>query len=439
MAHRVQGLWTLKQPEALPQSPDMAAGEPFTSDLERQSNVERASAADVEYAPKVMRVAMLIQSYFPWVGGAERQLQSLCRLFSEEGIEAVVITRRKADPQYTAFSIVAGAPVYRIRLVGGYATRSLSYTVGALYRLWKLRRYVDVLHAHNILSPATTAVLAKLLLRKPVVLKLLRGGPLGDVAELRAKRFGRMRMALITRLVDRFICISEEIRSELSAAGAPAAKLAYIPNGVDLATYAPGTLAEREAARERLGIPLDATVAIFTGRLVPAKGLRDLVIAWGTLAVQWPNAHLLIVGTGPEAEALRGCNVHALGARDDISDLLRASDIFVLPSMGEGLSNALLEAMATGLACIGSDVGGTQELLQHVKNGLLVPYGDPVALARELTRLVGDPDLRQALGAEARRTIEQRYSLLNTARQLRALYADVALSTQKASAHASAQ
>jgi len=245
---------------------------------------------------------------------------------------------------------------------------------------------------------------------------------------LRAKRFGRARMALLARFVDRFICISDEIANDLTAAGVALDKLARIPNGVDTIAYAPTDEADRQRMRQQVGVPAEAPVAIFTGRLIPKKGLRDLAAAWASVVEQQPNAHLLIVGTGPEAEVLQAMsapNVHLLGARQDIPDLLRASDIFVLPSQAEGLSNALLEAMASGLACVGSDVGGTRDLLQHERNGVLVPYGDQPALARELIRLISNSHLRRALGSAARQTIERDYSLESVAQRLRALYTDI--------------
>src|SRR5262245_27200545 len=118
-------------------------------------------------------VAMFIQHYYPFVGGAERQLQALIRVFPPFGVAAHVITRRLAGPEYAPYALVEGMPVYRMRLRGGHVLRSLSYTVGALAVVWRRRRAIDVLHAHELLSPTTTAVLAKLLIRRPVVAKVL--------------------------------------------------------------------------------------------------------------------------------------------------------------------------------------------------------------------------------------------------------------------------
>ncbi|HEX6800279.1 MAG TPA: glycosyltransferase family 4 protein [Ktedonobacterales bacterium] len=377
--------------------------------------------------PTSVAAWMLIQRFHPFVGGAERQLQALSERFPAHGVSVRIITRRLAGPDYPPFSTVAGAEVYRIRNAGGYAGRSLSYTIGALWLLWRRRRDVDVLHAHELLSPATTAVLAKLMVRRPVVVKVLRGGSDGDVSVLRSKRLGSFRLALLRRLVDRFICINGEIADELLAAGVPQEHLIAIPNGVDSKRFTPATAAERLAARHMLGIA-DKQVVMFAGRLAPEKGLDILADAWSQVLLAHPNAQLAVLGTGPMADQLARRALPGLrlfGVREDMARCLQAADVFVLPSAAEGLSNALLEAMSSGLTCVATEVGAAGKLLGDDERGLLVPPGNAAALAAALNRALADDALRTRLGTCARAHVVAHYSLDSVTRRLRALYDDV--------------
>jgi glycosyltransferase involved in cell wall biosynthesis len=368
---------------------------------------------------------MLIQHYYPFVGGAERQLQSLTSVLPLLQVQTSVLTRRLAGPEFTPLAAVNGATVYRIGVHGGYALRSLTYTARSLQVIWRHRREIDILHAHELLSPTTTAVLAKLLIRKPIVAKVLGGGPAGDVPKLLHKRLGKTRMRLFRHLVDRFICVSDEIADQLLAAGVAPGKLVRLPNGVDTEAFHPASPEEKSRLRALHGLP-EAPLVIYTGRLALEKGLRRLLEGWSRLRSRCPDAHLLIVGEGPErAEILeRGFDtVHLLGNREDVAELLRAADVFALPSDREGLSNALLEAMATGLPCVATAVGGTRELLTDRIDGILVqPDADGSSLADAVELALADAELRSRLGAAARQRVESDFSLRAVAGKLRDVY-----------------
>nr|MBF6591510.1 glycosyltransferase family 4 protein [Ktedonobacterales bacterium] len=372
-------------------------------------------------------VYALIQAYHPFVGGAERQLQSLTSVLPALGVHTTVITRRLPGPGFAPLSAVEGARVYRVRLRGGHVLKSVSYTLGALGILWRHRREVDILHAHELLSPTTTAVLAKLLLRRPVIVKVLGGGAMGDIPKLLAKPLGRVRMALFTRLVDRFLCVSAEIAEQLTAAGVVPEKLVHIPNGVDTDLFVPVPADERLARRARLGLP-DGPLAVYVGRLSAEKGVRPLAEAWALVRRRCPGAQLYLLGDGPERaaiEQLRLPTLHLPGGSDQVVSYLQAADLFVLASEREGLSNALLEAMSAGLACVATSVGGTPEIVEDGRTGVLVPAGDVERLAEALTRVLEDEALRTRLGHAARDAVVQRYSLRSVAERLRAVYESV--------------
>src|SRR5690606_26773199 len=144
-------------------------------------------------------------------------------------------------------------------------------------------------------------------------------------------------------------------------------------------------------------VPLESPVVLYTGRLHEAKGLLDLVKAWRLVLEKRPTARLWLVGEGPLRDRLwQFISDYELrhrilmpGAFDQVDELLDASDAFVLPSYQEGMSLALLEAMAAGVPAIATDIEANRQLIEHERDGLLVPIADPPALAAAILRLLG--------------------------------------------------
>ncbi len=367
-----------------------------------------------------LKVAMLIQRYHPLIGGAERQIRAVAEHLLSRGIQVSILTRRYAG--LSAFETIAGVPVYRLPIPGPKVTASLSFTLAALPLLERLRPHV--LHAHEVFSPATTAVAAKRLFGTPVVVTAHRSGPLGDFQRLGRKFMGRSRLAAFRREVDAFIPISQEIADEMDAAGIPASQRCPIPNGVDADHFTPLAGEAALALRQRLGLA-GGPIAIFTGRLAPEKRVDQLVSAWPTIRSTLPSALLLILGTGELESSLKaaaGPGVHFAGPQEDVAPYLQAADLFVLPSAAEGLSVAMLEAMSTGLPALVTNVGGAADVITHAENGWLISPDAPEQLSRALLTLLGDPHLRARLGAQARLKIESTYALPVIVRQLEELY-----------------
>lgn len=369
-----------------------------------------------------LHVAMIIQAYWPHLGGAERQLAALAPLLRARGVDLTVLTRRYAG--LPAFAEVEGVPVYRLPIPGPKPVASLAFTLSALPLLRRLRP--DLIHAHELLSPTTTAVAAKRWLDIPVVAKVLRGGTLGDLAKLARKPLGRRRMQAFKRLVDGFIVISQEIEAELDAWDVPAAKRFLIPNGVDTHRFTPVSAATKAALRQQLGLDAGET-AVYTGRLVAEKRVDELIALWPKVREIYSRAQLLVLGTGPEAAPLAqlaGEGVHFLGHVEDVAPYLQAADLFVLPSATEGLSNAMLEALATGLPVIATHVGGAPDVISHQKNGWLIPAraGRRQEWLEAILTLFTLPDRRQAMGMQARQKMVTGYSLTSTADKLAQLY-----------------
>jgi glycosyltransferase involved in cell wall biosynthesis len=261
--------------------------------------------------------------------------------------------------------VVAGTDVYRTRVAGETPAASAVYVVESFAQLLRAWPRVDVVHAHGALSPATIALAARAL-GKHCVVTILGAGPPGDLARLRRKPAGRLRLALLARFAT-FIALSGEVATELRAAGVPAPHVVVIANGVDLTEYSTPDTDFRAESRAELGLDPNRCYGIFVGRLHPVKSVDTLVRA----LVDTTGIDLLIVGDGQERARLerrplvgRVARIRFIGSTPHVAKYLKVADAFFLPSLGEGMPNALLEAMACGLPCVASSsVGGVEELL----------------------------------------------------------------------------
>jgi len=370
-----------------------------------------------------LRVAMIIQTYLPRLGGAEKQLAAVCRRLRARDIETVIITRRY--PSLSAFEIIEQTPVYRVPAPQPKALAAFCFI---LFGLMRIRRIdADILHAHELLSPGDLGILAKKIWKKPLVVKVLRGGKLGDLDKLHNRQGGELRIRRLRTNVDRFIVISREIERELEDEGIPKHQCQYIPNGVDVELYAPVNEAEKTRLRRTLKLP-QGFLCVYGGRLAPEKGLDLLLQAWKAIAEQDPGAHLLILGSGEmecKLRELAGKQVIFGGFAAETRQYYQAADAFVLPSLTEGLSNAMLEAMSCGLATAATRVGAAADLIDSGKNGLLIPPGNEEQIQKAIMFLIGHPADRARMGAAARERICRDYALDGTAEKLAGLYREL--------------
>ena len=247
-------------------------------------------------------------------------------------------------------------------------------------------------------------------------------------------------------LADRVVCVSQQVADfVIGQVGVPQAKVVVIPNGVDLACLdgVPG----RQAARTALGLPADGTLVGTVARLDPVKRLdvllRAVAILQSDASSGEPDASsgdassgdvdTLIVGSGPEEQRLAALaaqlgiadRVLFAGHQRDVYPWLAALDIFVLSSDWEGMSNALLEAMAVGLPVVATATGGTPDVVVDGETGTLVPPGDTPALARAIQSLLLDPELRERMGQAGQRRVVEHFSAAQMVARTQALYASL--------------
>ncbi len=250
----------------------------------------------------------------------------------------------------------------------------------------------------------------------PAVIHSEHGRDADEVHRMKIRRAALRRV--LYRMTDLVVTVSEELRNSILAqVKTPADKIACLPNGVDLRRFR--SLPRKETARRELGLPSDATVIGSVGRHDPVKDYGSLLRAFARIRSQRKGVRLLLAGDGPQNAALRNAadalgiagDVHFLGWSDDIQNILAATDVFVLPSLTEGMSNALLEAMAAGLPCVATEVGGNGELIDQGTTGLLVPPSNPERLGAALERLVSNAALRQQMGEAGRARVTAQFSL----------------------------
>lgn len=246
---------------------------------------------------------------------------------------------------------------------------------------------------------------------------------------------GSLRKVLVNRiaasLTDRVVAVSEDSASvAVEVERVPRSKVVTIVNGVDTSVFTPS--ADPRPARERLGVPLDGFHIGCVARLSAVKDHATLVEAFARFRQERPDAHLTLAGDGPERRALEelcarlgvSSAVTFAGERSDIASLLRAFDVFALSSLSEGISLTLLEAAATGLPVVATDVGGNAEVVIQGASGLLVPPRDPERFAAALGEIARRAD-RTAMGARGRERVRQRFSVDRMARAYHDLYAEI--------------
>jgi glycosyltransferase involved in cell wall biosynthesis len=264
----------------------------------------------------------------------------------------------------------------------------------SLFFLWRRRRSFDILHAHTMEWSAIVAARLGKALGKPV---LIKDSTMNGFASLtRFPKGARLQQQIIQQA--QFVAMTRIIGENMEKAGIPPGKINTIPNGLSISTNPP------------LREPASPPRVLFVGNLYqqPAKGIDILLKAWVQVSREHPSAILDIVGDGDlpayeEYSAGLGIagSVRFHGKRSDLPDLYRKAAVFVLPSRREGMSNALMEAMAQALPCVATDISGSQDLIRSGENGLLVPPANIAELATALSTMLANPTKAEEMGQRA--------------------------------------
>lgn len=370
-----------------------------------------------------IHVLMVLESAFPAHrgGGAESQVRTLARALRARHQKVTVLTPLTPLGPQQRVSRVDGVPVVRlpyprVRLLGGpwLWLRTAAF-------LWSRRQRYDVWHVHIAHYLGAVCALLGPWLQVPVVVKVSGWWELdrGTLAE-HVSPMGRLARRCLLR-VDAWQSISQRIAAALRSRGVPAARIVAISNAVDTARF---SALKRNASEPGARF-------VFVGRLVPEKGLETLIDAFALLLREYPQSHLRIVGAGlllgelTQRALAQGVatRIEFSGHREDVETLLSEADFGVLPSHIEGLSNTLLECMASGLPMIASRVSGSEDIVRDDVNGWLFEPGDCGGLTRALLAAARlSPAERDAMGARARDSVERHAGLDSVLDRLLHLY-----------------
>ena len=257
---------------------------------------------------------------------------------------------------------------------------------------------------------------------------------------------GPIRTATLTwerlscRWADVILCVSAAERDTGLEMGLNA-NWEVVQNGVDLNVWTAPKTQDREAARAELELPVDATLVVCVGRLQRQKGQDLLLKAWPEVAARFPKSRLVLVGDGPDRESLEqnaGERVTFVGQRSDVREWMVAADLIVMPSRWEGLSLAMLEAMACSRAIIASDVTGMKEAAGD-DGAFVIPPDRVEDLKQAMMQLLETPEEREALGLRARSRVEQHFALSNTCEQVLKVYSQISSIGTATRSHATSQ
>ena len=382
---------------------------------------------------QVRSVLMLSQTFHPAIGGSERQALELSRSLAARGIKVTVLTRRAGD--LPAEEDLGGVRVLRLGVFGPRAVDSALFMVKSFFWLLLNRAGYDAVHVHLASSPAVAAVAAGWLTGRKTLVKLGGGRGVDEITLSMGSLLGRLKLAFFRAARPELLVMNAEVYDWLK--GTPefsALRLRRFRNGVDTGRYTPPLYNEKINAKTALGLD-NSQLFLFVGRLSPEKRVKEFIEAWAELLREEaasPKARLLIVGGGPEEAALRGAiaalgvsgSVTLAGPKSDLLPYYQAADAFILPSISEGLSNSMLEAMACGVAILASRVGGAKEAIAPGVSGCLFDPLNRAELKDCLRGFMADRSLAVRLGERARKTAVEKYSMARVTDEVLAIYGE---------------
>jgi glycosyltransferase involved in cell wall biosynthesis len=396
-------------------------GRKFTGDIKRFIEGMRS-----------LQICMAIDYYYPMMGGSEIQAYRLSERLSQMGLKAFVVTRKY--PGIIEAKIHNRARIYRLPILGSKKMASCVFLVRILYFLIRHRTKYDIIHCHLATSTALGCLIAGMITKTPVLIKLGGSGKTGDMQSSLSTHYGRLKINLLKKGPCNFVVPSQEIAQEMIETGFSTERIKVIPNGVDTDYFSPINSREKKIKKRKFGL-VDKNLALYIGRFEPNKDIFLLIDAWSKLSERKKNWKLWIIGSGKLEMAIKNrilgkgldhwISLISNVSPEKVKNYLQIGDLFIQPSRFEGLSNALLEAMSCGLPIIASKIKVNQGLIKDFFNGLLFDPRDTRDLVRCLERALEDDKDRESWGINGRKWIVENLDLSHVAMLYTQLYQEI--------------
>lgn len=378
-------------------------------------------------------ILMVTERYVPIWGGAENQLRQLIPYLVNSGFQVSVVTRRWRR-EMAKSEVVDGVLVTRLGIPGTNPAATLLFIFHLLSFLIFSGRKFDLYHSHGVVKMGVLCRIGATCTGAKNIVKIATAGKVEPLLDSILGRF----LLRFFKQSDCVVSMTQEILKELDCICFPRDNVARIPNAVDCNRFYPERdVVKRSLFRHKLGIPEDARLVLFAGRLVHRKGVDVLIAAWEKLQ-DVTDLYLLILGSGTgQVDSVeedvqlyaqeRGLKrLYFLGEHDRPEQFLANSDIFVFPSRIEGFPNALMEAMASELPVIASRIGGNMDLVVENESGLFFEKDDAEKLAECIDTLHANEAKMSCLGQSARRRMLELYDFTTIGGKYCDLYAHVA-------------
>lgn len=367
-----------------------------------------------------LSVVILVTNIDAPTGGVQRNTRLLMKEFGKRGVVTFVCLRNYYG--LPSNETVDGTVFHRSPVFGNsMAINGIVYLADTLIWLIRNRNKYDVIQCQQMFGPTMAAAVASFAVKKPIVTRVTTSGLLGEVHFIRKMAFSRLRLWLIRR-VSLWVALTDEMARELETLGIDRRDIRVIHNSTLIPERAAFDDRFKNDHKALMDIP-DGKIAVFSGRLSVEKNVDVLIDAWRIVVERHADASLILIGEGGEfrnVESDLRAQVERLGLGGSVIfrgfverpiDLLLASDVFVLPSRTEGMSNSLVEAFACGCAVVATDIPANTEICKSGINSLTVETGDPVSLADAINAIFDSPELGKTLGIEARRLAELELSV----------------------------
>jgi len=351
------------------------------------------------------------------VGGAEKNIITLVTHLNKDKYESRVVAL-----------LSGGELIERLRGCGikveclGMRSKFDLRVCFRLYRLIKDNK-IDILHTYLFHANILGRIVGRLA-RVPVIISSIR--------VMERRRYHLWIDWLTNWMVDRETCVCEAVtKFAIEKGNIRAEKLMTIPNVIDAQQY--DLNIDLEKKKRELGVEANYPILGVVARLDEQKGHIYLLRAMPRIMEEYPAAALLVIGDGPLRKNLENfCSkleitkqVKFLGVRDDIKDIMALIDVFILPSLWEGMPNVLLEAMALKRPIVATRVGGVEELIEDKKSGILVAPADEKSLAEAIVHILASPDRGKVLGELAKKEVERRFTVEAMLRKIEGLYKEL--------------